>query len=190
MVDALGQTTQTIRDEDGLAVDTTRADGVRATARYDGRGNGVTMREAVDTPEQERTTSTIYEDTLGLPAVLIDGNGNRTTLEYDGAGNVTRTVDAEGTETVLRYDDAHCPGLPTTSTTAAGLPEENTTTFAYDPATCNLARVTDPTGNVTTFQYDAAGNAAAVTDGNGHTTRFVRDALNRITRTIDASTAN
>ncbi len=184
-VDALGRMTRTARNDEGLGVDLTRPDGVRATGTYDGRGNLTTLHEAVGQPE-ERVTSTGYEQ-FSQPTTLTDGSGNQTVFSYDDAGNVARIVDAVGTETVMRYDDAHCVGLVTSSTRAPGLPEASRTTYAYDPATCNLVQLTDAIGAVTTFQYDPAGNVTAVTDANGRTTRFVYDERNHITRRIDAT---
>ena len=186
-VDALGQTTSTVRNADGLAVDVTRPDFVRTTSRFDGLGNPVSVTEA--TGQDEQRVATITYDDFSQPTSHTDPDGNRTTVAYSDA-NPTQVVDAEGTQTALHYDDPHCPGLVTTSTTAPGLPEENTSAFAYDPATCNLVRLTDALGSSTTFTYDAAGNAIAMVDGAGLTTRFSYDALNRVIRTIDATNAD
>ncbi len=187
-IDALGRTTRTVRDGDGLPAEVTRPDGVRTTATYDGRGNRLIAREAVGLPE-ERQVITTYEDAFSQPTSITDVNGNRSTLEYDGAGNPTRITDAVGMEAVLRYEDPHCPGLATSTTTAPGRPEETTATFAYDPATCNLVRLTDPATGVSTFQRDAAGNVVEVVDGTGNRTRFHLDMLNRIARVIDPTNA-
>ncbi len=186
-VDALGQTTTTIRNPDGLAVDVSRVDGVHTTSRFDGLGNPVSVTEAVGFLEQ-RVASITYDD-FSQPTSHTDPDGNRTTVAYTGP-NPTQVVDAEGTQTALHYDDPHCPGLVTMSTTAPGLPEQNTSAFAYDPATCNLVRLTDALGSSTTFTYDAAGNVIAMVDGASRTTRFSYDALNRVTRTIDATNAD
>ena len=55
------------------------------------------------------------------------------------------------------YGDVNCPGQVTSLNSAVGLPEANTTNFAYDPVTCNLLTTTDPLNNVTSLAYDAAG---------------------------------
>jgi RHS repeat-associated protein len=44
-----------------------------------------------------------------------------------------------------------------------------------------LKQTTDPSGIVTSFLYDAAGNRKFLTDGMGRTTSFLYDSLNRLT---------
>src|SRR6185436_4142415 len=44
-VDALGQMTRTTRTAEGLSSELTRADGARTAFVYDGRGNGVLVRQ-------------------------------------------------------------------------------------------------------------------------------------------------
>jgi len=72
-----------------------------------------------------------------------------------------------------KYDAA---GNKTTVTDASG----NVTTFAYD-ADNRLIRQTDPLGHAATFAYDGVGLVTATTDRDGRLSTFQYDALNRVT---------
>jgi len=72
-------------------------------------------------------------------------------------------------------------------TSTSGLPEENTTNFAYDPTSCNLVGTMDPLGHTTVWAYDVAGNVIRSTDAEGRVTRFEYDAMNRLTKVIDVT---
>jgi len=118
---------------------------------------------------------------------VTDPKGSVTTINYDTGGNPIEVIDAQGTRTIMEYDDLNCPGQLTSVTAAVGLTEENTTRFGYDPATCNLVSTVDPLLNVTALAYDSAGNVIESTDAEGRVTRFAYDPLNRITQVIDAT---
>ncbi len=75
-------------------------------------------------------------------------------------------------------------------TRAVGLPEETTTSFAYDLVTCNLTGTTDSLGNPTTFAYGPAGNVVSVTDALLRESRFVYDGLNGTTKSTDVSNSD
>ena len=53
--------------------------------------------------------------------------------------------------------------------------------------TCNQVTKTNPVGNSTTFEYDAAGNIVRVIDAALRETRLVYDDLNRVVKTIDTT---
>lgn len=131
-----------------------------------------------------------YEPAFNQVASITDPNGNVTRINYDSNGNPIEITDALGTMTVLAYGDPDCRGQLTAVTSAAGLPEENTTTFEYDPTTCNLLRTMDPLGNTTALENDAAGNVIQSTDAEERVTRFQYDAMNRLTKVIDATNAD
>ncbi len=181
--DALNRTTTIVRDPDGNPTQITRPNGAITTMTYDERGNLLTSKEE----SIDATTTFTYEPAFNQVASITDPQGNKTTINYDAKGNPIEIIDAEGTKTVLSYADANCPGQLTSVTSAAGLSEENTTTFEYDPATCNLVQTTDPLGNTTTLAYDAAGNVIQSADAEGRVTRFRYDVMNRLTKVIDAT---
>jgi YD repeat-containing protein len=74
-----------------------------------------------------------------------------TSYTNDGYGNITSVTDAVDNTTFLGYDSNHT--YLTSITNAL-----NYTLFAtYDSSTGWLSSITDPKGNVSSFQYDAAG---------------------------------
>ena len=185
--DELTRITVTERDGNSNPTRVTRPNGRVDEMAYDGRGNLLTLTEAVGDPLLERTTSFEYEPVFNQVKKIIDPRGNPTTFDYDVDGNLIETVDAALTQTTLAYADANCPGVVTGITRAATLAEETTTTSSYDPVTCNLTTTIDDLGNPTTFAYDAASNVVSVTDALLRETRFEYDELNRVTKSIDAT---
>lgn len=150
---------------------------------YDPRGNLLTATEhAIGA-----TTSFSYEASFNQLTSITDPEGNSTTIHYDASGNPIEIIDALGTRTTMAYADPNCSGQLTSVTAAVGVPEENTTTFHYDPITCNLSQTIDPLLSTTTLAYNHAGNVVQSTDAEGRTTRFQYDGLNRSTKVIDAT---
>lgn len=198
--DPLSRSTTIQRNSSGLPILITRPDGSVSSMTYDIRGN---LLEVTDNPNGDvQVTKMTYDPDFSQVTSIIDaaGNINPQTMvtykfEYDAAGNLTKTIDVKGTVSEFRYDEAGLgvpgiTGLLTTRVDAVGLPEQRTTTFAYDPATGNVARITDPVGRVTNFTYDSAGREevrefqGSDTDPNTKQTwRYAFDALNRV-RTV------
>lgn len=108
--------------------------GRRNTYRYDAAGRTIAI-----------------EDTLGFVA--------RT--EYDGQGQVVRTIDPLGNETTHTYDAA---GNRTSTTNALS----QTTTLAYD-AQDRLIAVIDPLLHQAEIGYDAENHPITKRDGEGNT---------------------
>ncbi len=181
--DALGRQTLIERDVDSNPTRIIRSNGAVTTMTYDQRGSLLTSTEqAIDA-----TTSFTYDPVFSQVRSVTDPEGNGTTLNYDTQGNLVQIVDAQGTGTVMTYEDLNCPGQLTSVTAAVGLAEEQTTHFGYDPATCNLVSTVDPLLNVTALAYGSAGNVIESRDAEGRVTRFAYDALNRLTKVIDAT---
>jgi RHS repeat-associated protein len=180
-IDALGRQTTTERDIDSNATRITRPNGAVTSMTYDVRGNLLTLTEESITA----TTRLTYEATFNQITSVTDANGNATTVNYDVKGNLIEVLDATATRTMLRYEEENCLGQLTSVTRAAGLPEENTTTFAYDPTSCNRVRMSDPLDNITAVTYNAAGNVTQLTDPEGRVMRLFYDAMNRVTKEVD-----
>jgi large repetitive protein len=89
---------------------------------------------------------------MGLPTTVTDPLGNKSTLEYDAAGNVSASIDAN----------------------------LNRSEFGYDWRG-NLLTTKDPLGNTTTYTYNAAGRLTTVKDPLTHTTTTSTDFAGRIT---------
>ena len=169
----------------GLPTRITRANGSVTTMTYDALGNLLTStEEAIGA-----TTTFTYESVFNQLTSITDPEGNSTTIHYDSNGNPIEIIDALGTRTTMAYANPNCAGQFTSVTTAAGGTEENTTTFHYDPITCNLSQTTDPLLSTTTLAYDNSGNVVQSTDAEGRTTRFQYDGLNRLIQIIAANSS-
>lgn len=141
---------------------------------FDLDGN-VTSKTVTDTTggDASRVTKTTYTDHDQI-LTATDPSGAVTTDGYDSDGNLTKVVNANGTETDTAYDAA---GRKLTITLAGYTgdpanpsPAKNlvTDSKAYDPAG-RLASDTDAMGNTTSYIYTDDGLVAKVTktDPNG-----------------------
>ena len=182
--DALLRMTTSERDANGQITRFTARNGRIDEFTYDNNGNVLTITEAVGDALQ-RQTAFEYEPVFNQVTKITDPAQNDTLFDYDANGNLTQLTDAAGTVTTFVYGDLNCPGQPTSATAAQGLAEEATTSFTYDPFSCNLAQILDPLGNPTSFAYDAAGSTITITDALSRETRFVFDAMNRAILTAD-----
>jgi RHS repeat-associated protein len=135
--------------------------------------------EAAGTPVS-RTVTTQWHPTFRLPLRIAEPL-RITTLAYDDHGNVTSrsiqpTSDASG---ALGFDAP-----------AAGTPRTWTYTYTYGAIPGSILRMmidgprTD-VADVTTYDYDGAGNLAAITDALGHVTTFIVDAVGRTQQIVD-----
>lgn len=128
--------------------------------------------------------------------------GTTWSYEYDKVGNLARSEDPEGRETLYRYDAAHRlveieDGLGnrrmyTLDDNGNRVKEEiftnqgnlvKTVSMTYDENN-RLDRVTNPDGTWRQYTYDANGNTIAVRDENGDVTQYEYDALDRMVKTI------
>lgn len=82
---------------------------------------------------QAATTTYRYDPATGQPILVVDPDGNATSMTYDSSGNMLTETDALGRETKWTYNSLN------------------------EPAT-----VTDPTGVTTTNTYDSDGNLTQV----------------------------
>ncbi len=176
-MDALGQTTTTVRDANGLPTRITRPNGAVTTMAYDAKGNLLTSTDPVGT-----TTTFTYEPIFNQVKTIRDPKGNVTTINYDIKGNPTEIIDALNNRTQITYDSR---GLLTSVTSAVGTSVQNTTSFTYDVRS-NLLTTTNPKGDVTTLAYDTAGNVSNSTDAENRVTQFTYDPRNRLITVLDA----
>jgi RHS repeat-associated protein len=160
---------------------------------------------------------TLYEyDNEGRLISTTDGNGNKITMEYtENAGQQCASCGEGGkgvSPSAIVYPtfrkefkyDARDRKIEEKDILGAGLENEHTTTFGYDP-TGNLSwvrdkegklttyeydelnrldKVTDPEGNVTRYAYDVRGNLRFLRDGKNQTTEFRYDRANRLVKEI------
>jgi RHS repeat-associated protein len=115
---------------------------------YDSAGQRLQQRVAVGSDVEAAETSWTYTPN-GQVALVIDGEGNRAELRYDGHGRLERWVfPAEAR--AAAYDDS----TPASALASAGaLNEADHEGYGYDPAG-NRTRLTRRDGTELTFGYD------------------------------------
>jgi RHS repeat-associated protein len=156
--------------------------GFVTTYSYDGVGNLLERREAVDT-EAEKKTDLVYDDEHRLISMTFEGDAETeettTTWTYDSNDNVTSVTDSEGG--VVEYLSYDAMGNPLELRDKRGFVWR----FAYD-AQGNLVSITDPLDQVSSFEYDSVGNVTALVDAALHRTELAYDEHNQVVQTVDA----
>ncbi|RKP48432.1 LysM peptidoglycan-binding domain-containing protein [Trinickia fusca] len=197
--------TRNFYDNDGQLIGTLDAEGGLVEYRYDAAGRQ-TGRIAYATPVSS-TAAAQAGATLGslIPAASSD-DAHSYTL-YDGKGEVSGQVDAEGylTETVydaagnvaktIRYATVVTmqAGATVAMLRAASTAEDHVVTNTYT-ALNQLATSTDVEGSTTQYAYDSAGHlvsttrAAGTTDQRTLTKQY--DVLGRVTAELSAQGAS
>ncbi|MCF6177305.1 MAG: hypothetical protein L3J71_16235 [Victivallaceae bacterium] len=176
----LGNITKTTYDDRGNIVETQYADGTVSRTAYDANGRGyITQdRHVLNTAANG---SQVFYNAIGqvvrserlsnVKITVTDNNGNISAVpdltnstqvsfsltEYDRAGRVIKSTDAEGNISRTEYD-----------------------------VIGRTSAVIDALGNRTTYEYDIAGRQVLVRDALGRETKFEYDALGRRVRTIFA----
>lgn len=107
-----------------------------------------------------------------------DREGNTTSYEYDGDGNISRIIYADGTDEAFEYNRDR---KITEQTDRNG----NTSYYTYDPRG-NMLSSTDARGNTTVYDYDSFGNMISRTDALGHTMTMTYDTSGNCTSITDA----
>jgi RHS repeat-associated protein len=195
---------------------------------YDARG-----RVTVITNNADSSTSSVVYNTAGLPETRTDEDGVITGFEYDAVyGRLYKRFDHEGNYIEYGYDDQgnviekgyydpantrtnrkrflyqdtnhDMPGLLFREINADDTytrygydlegnvasvtdPNGNTTTYSYD-ALNRLVIVTQPGSVVTSYSYDIHGNLISVTDAEAHTTTYQYDDMGRLVSTTSPDT--
>lgn len=173
IVDALGHAMTYNYDTNGDLITFTDRAGNTNGFTYDGKHQLLTLADArgLEAVRNE------YDD-AGRIIRHLDVNGQRITYahdlnnrleivtnrlgfvtlsEYDGNGNVVRTVAADGGVTTMSYDSND-----------------------------NLLATVDPLGRTNTFTYDSKDNRTSATDPLGHTTTLTYNDQRRVTSATDA----
>ena len=119
-------------------------------------------------------------------------------MPYDGNGNLSLILDEDGNETSVRYDLNNRP-------VHIGYGDGKEASFRYDKrgalveitdwngitalerdALGRLAKVTDPAGRSVGYGYDPRGNVASVTYPDGSAVSYGYDGDNRLSLVTDA----
>src|SRR5207237_5430502 len=127
-------------------------------------------------------------DQLGDLVQLVAPDGGVTHSTFDASGEKLSTTDPTGAQAQATYDHL---GRRLTTTLVDRYPSSAafTTNYSYAPSASNpggawLASTTSPTGVVSSYAYDNAGDTTATTDGAGNTTRYRYDLLGRRTAVV------
>jgi RHS repeat-associated protein len=176
----------------------------RTTAyAYDDKGNALSqaITDTASSPSTTRTWNWTW-NTQGLAATETAPNGAVTTFEYDTRGNLVKSTNALGHETLYSYDTANrvisttAPnGVVTTYTwdtrdrlLTKSVGSQGTTTLTYKP-TGLLETLTLPTGLVLTYSYDSAHRLTGWSNTRGESGTYTLDAMgNRTAELIKDST--
>ncbi|HET7868141.1 MAG TPA: hypothetical protein VFL86_27345, partial [Burkholderiaceae bacterium] len=158
---AADRVTRSIYSRDGLLLNQLDAEGRLSENNYDAAGRLVRARRFANAPAFfDLQTGTVRPG-------RATGNDIATVYQYDAAGRLVATRDAEGYITVQSYDRSGNLATrtryatPTSGFTPSPAPtEDQTWTYRYN-ALNQLESETDPDGTVTTHQYDDAGRLIA-----------------------------
>jgi len=224
----IGATTFSDYDAAGRMGSVTDVNGRTKSFTYDARG-----RVTVITNNADSSSSSVVYNAAGLPGTRTDEDGVITSFEYDavygrlykrfdhkgnyieygydGQGNVIEKgyYDPANTRTnrkrFLYQDTNHdMPGLLFKEINADDTytqhgydlegnvasvtdPNGNTTTYAYDPLN-RLVTITQPGSVVTSYSYNSHGNLVSVTDAESHETTYQYDDMGRLVSTTSPDT--
>lgn len=124
-------------------------------------------------------------DAAGNLRSVTNPLGNTQYFEWDSSGRLSTVVDAMGARWGLSYTEAAQNATPTSEQhlTALTDPEGNITTFEYSAG--HLSAVVDPMGNRTSVERDTWGNVVSMTDATGAQTHYEYDELSQLVAIVD-----
>ncbi|OFJ75860.1 type IV secretion protein Rhs [Rothia sp. HMSC065B04] len=124
-------------------------------------------------------------DAAGNLSSVTNPLGNTQYFEWDASGRLSTVVDAMGARWGLSYAEAAQNATPTSEQhlTALTDPEGNITTFEYSAG--HLSAVIDPMGNRTSVERDTWGNVISMTDAAEAKTHYEYDELSQLVAIID-----
>jgi RHS repeat-associated protein len=134
---------------------------------YDTRNNYV-----IDIEDPLNNSVSYSYDYFGNKTQLIDGSGNKTTLAYNGANELTAVIDAKGFTTSYLYDGE---GNVIEVTNARLFKKK----FEYNEMN-KISKFIDSLDRLTSFEYDKFGNQTKVYNVDSSTVSKSFDILNRL----------
>ena len=185
-------------DAVGNVITTTDPRGYATTFGYDNRNRQTSVTDALN-----HTTATTCDDAgnkltvqrQGLTAVRftlydamnrlktqVDERGVTTTMEYDHAGNLTRSYDGDGNHYDYHYDALN-------RRTSMNYPDNSAESYHYDPAG-NMDAYTNRAGNQQTLVYDNRNRPTSSSwndSGVTPTVTTVYDPASRVTSVINSN---
>ncbi|WP_028596379.1 polymorphic toxin-type HINT domain-containing protein [Paenibacillus assamensis] len=176
--DAYGNRTSYSYDGFGRQIQTTYANGTSDRVEYD---DAKLMMTTIDA-EQNRTRTT--SDLLGRE-ILVEKLHNKQTYipiertEYNYAGDITASIDGNGNRTSFQYDAAR-------KLTAVTDALNQTTSYSYD-LLGNLIETTYANQQKVKKEYDQLGRVVKKINGTGQEQRYYYDANGNLEKYIDRS---
>jgi RHS repeat-associated protein len=149
---------------------------LRTVQRFDANGNLVSVLDP------NLHTSQTLVDGLGRKVTTTDGAGHRSRAYFDGAGNITKTIDRRGVTRHFTYDFLNRKKSETLEqpiTNASNLLWEE---VAYDDVQRTIS-TTDALRHTTVSALDPMGREVRRTNALDQTTRWTWDGVNRRTET-------
>lgn len=172
--DSIGTVLTLTYDADGQVATATDGIGNTISYTYDSRGNCIATEFTKQTDSSSESIRNLYlYDASGNVIKTIDSQGGEQTLEYDENGAIKAMTDEAGIRTTYEYDSL---GNMTAIRYADGTAE----TFTYD-ANGNLLTSTSREGLSRTYQYDALGRNTAILLPDGNQVTYEYDALGNLT---------
>lgn len=185
MVDSRGLTKYAYDDLDRLR-SVVNPDGKSVSYGFDANGN----RNSVTYPDGKIVTYS-YDRTNRL-SIATDWRGRATTFSYDPAGHLVETLYPNQAAVSFLYDAANRLTQVSNSYRGSGdFPLNPVTSFTYVvDAVGNRTQVTDGSGKVTSYGYDALNELVSVTSGTS-VIRYSYDAAgNRLTMTAPGTSVS
>lgn len=166
-----GTTTSYTYDKYNNRTSVTYPDGTKDTYSYDLVGNVTEM-------SKNGRKYTYKYDKVNRVVSVKDPLGQTTSFEYNAFDAVTKTINADNSQTVNVYDKV---GNIVAQTDGNG----QTTSYSYD-AVYNLKTATFANGSTNKYIYDTVGNLLAFTDANENKTQYKYSPLGYVTAKRDA----
>lgn len=168
--DAAGRTTSFTYNGAGQVQTVKNPKGETISFEYDARGRQTRALNA-----NGRTQWSLTYDDAGNVVSRANSQGLTLQFEYDGLNRLTRTTWPDGSTELRTYDKLDLSGV----TNRRGI----TTTYQYD-AVRNLTAITEPisggASRVTRMAYYPGGYLKTLTDPNGNVTSWDRDIQGRV----------
>ena len=192
-----GQGISFTRDSKGRITSIKNSDGKTVVYTYDKKGDLTEVKDSagrvvsftydsdhnllsIIDPEGHTVARNEYDD-AGRLIATIDADGKRTEYSHNVDGREELITDRLGNSTLYIYDDN---GNIISKTDANG----NTTETTYDEYG-NILTYKDAEGNVTVSSYDASGNLTSVTDAEGNNISVEYDTANRPVKLVTVDDA-
>lgn len=174
-----GNTTYLEWDNAGHCTAVTDESGFKQHFTYNDRGQ---LLSSTDSSGAQMQYS---YDAAGNLRSVTNPLGDTQYFEWDASGRLSTVVDAMGARWGLSYEEAAQNATPTSEQhlTALTDPEGNITTFEYSAG--HLSAVIDPMGNRTSVERDTWGNVISMTDAAGARTHYEYDELSQLVAIVD-----